>query len=162
MTPRVNAVEVGGLFQFLGSVQYQFPVTADESIQLVAFSDFGSVEEDVTLDNFRVTVGGGFRIQIPQMGPVPLAFRLGGSAGRSELRRPAVVLVLCRDQSLGGESEEYEELEEFLLRYHRAQPVVFSSCAARPFTCAPEAGTVGGDDLAFRFPRSIACHAVDS
>jgi outer membrane protein assembly factor BamA len=74
VTPIEGTVETGGNFQLLGSVQYQFPVLADESLQLVAFTDFGTVDEDVTLDNFRVSVGGGIRLQIPAMGPVPLAF----------------------------------------------------------------------------------------
>ncbi len=74
VTPVSGTVETGGFFQFLGSVQYQFPVTADESIQLVAFTDFGTVDREVSLDAFRVSVGGGLRIMIPAMGPVPLAF----------------------------------------------------------------------------------------
>jgi len=74
MGPRENGVAVGGNFMAIGSVEYMFPLMANESIQLVMFSDFGTVEPDVGLDAFRVSVGAGLRISIPAMGPVPLAF----------------------------------------------------------------------------------------
>ena len=41
------------------------------------FSDFGTIEEDVSFDAFRLTVGAGLRVTIPQMGAVPLAFDFG-------------------------------------------------------------------------------------
>ncbi len=68
-----NGAAVGGMFQMLGTVEYMLPVMANEALRVVAFSDFGTVEEDVRLDNFRVSVGAGLRITIPQMGPVPIA-----------------------------------------------------------------------------------------
>lgn len=74
VSPKVNGVEVGGQFQALGSVQYLVPITADETFSMVAFTDFGTVEPEVGLDAFRVTVGGGIRLKIPAMGPVPMAF----------------------------------------------------------------------------------------
>ena len=74
VTPRVGAVAVGGTWQMLGTVEYRVPVTADDMINVVAFSDFGTIEEDVSVDNFRATAGLGLRIVIPAMGPVPLAF----------------------------------------------------------------------------------------
>lgn len=77
VSPTVNRVRIGGNFQLLGSVQYQFPVMADETIQLVTFSDFGTVDRNVSLNNFSVTVGGGIRIKIPAMAAVPLAFDWG-------------------------------------------------------------------------------------
>lgn len=73
VSPQVNGVEVGGQFMLLGSAEYQLPVTANEMLKVVAFSDFGTVEEDVTFDNFRVSVGAGLRVQVPGMGPVPIA-----------------------------------------------------------------------------------------
>ncbi|HAW27650.1 MAG TPA: hypothetical protein DCY03_05960, partial [Planctomycetaceae bacterium] len=36
-------------------------------------SDFGTVEESVSLDQFRVAVGAGLRLTVPAMGPVPVA-----------------------------------------------------------------------------------------
>jgi outer membrane protein insertion porin family len=73
VTPLENGVEVGGQFQLLGTAEYMLPVTANEMIKVVGFTDFGTVEEDVTLDNFRLSVGTGLRIQVPGMGPVPIA-----------------------------------------------------------------------------------------
>ena len=74
VSPQVGGVSIGGTWQALGSVEYRVPVTADDMVSLVAFSDFGTVETDVSLDNFRATVGFGFRVVVPAMGPVPLAF----------------------------------------------------------------------------------------
>lgn len=74
VTPREFGVGTGGNFSFLGSVEYRLPVTANDMIQVVGFSDFGTIEEDTSFDNFRVSVGAGLRLTIPAMGPVPLAF----------------------------------------------------------------------------------------
>jgi len=74
VTPRVNGFSTGGTFQTLGTVEYRMPVTADDMISVVAFSDFGTVDENVSLDKFRASAGFGFRVVIPAMGPVPLAF----------------------------------------------------------------------------------------
>ncbi len=73
VTPRENGVAIGGRWSFLGSAQYMVPITADEMIQMVFFSDFGTVEDSVTLDQFRVSVGAGLRLTVPAMGPVPVA-----------------------------------------------------------------------------------------
>jgi outer membrane protein insertion porin family len=74
VTPRDTGFSTGGTFQALGTVEYRIPVTADDMINVVAFSDFGTVDENVSLDKFRASVGFGFRVVIPAMGPVPLAF----------------------------------------------------------------------------------------
>lgn len=73
VTPLENGVEIGGQFQLLGTVEYMFPVMANEMVKVVGFTDFGTVEETITLNNFRVSVGAGLRIQVPGMGPVPIA-----------------------------------------------------------------------------------------
>jgi len=73
VTPLEDGVEIGGQFQLLGTLEYMLPVTANEMLKIVAFSDFGTVDTDVTLDNFRVSVGAGVRVQVPGMGPVPIA-----------------------------------------------------------------------------------------
>jgi len=75
-SPVVNGVIVGGQFRFLGSVQYMMPLTADDMIKAVAFCDFGTVERNIEWnnDNVRIAPGFGFRINIPAMGPAPLAF----------------------------------------------------------------------------------------
>jgi len=75
-SPVEDTVQVGGRFQFLNSLEYMFPITADDAFRGVAFVDFGTVERDIEIkkDNFRVAPGLGLRISIPMLGPAPLAF----------------------------------------------------------------------------------------
>lgn len=75
-SPREMGVIVGGQFQWLNSLEYYFPLTADDMVRGTFFCDFGTVEENVAIhsDQFRVAPGFGFRINIPAMGPAPLAF----------------------------------------------------------------------------------------
>jgi outer membrane protein insertion porin family len=75
-SPVESGIQVGGRFQFLGTLEYMFPITADDMLRMVAFVDYGTVEKDIEVnwDNFRVAPGLGFRIAIPAMGPAPLAF----------------------------------------------------------------------------------------
>ncbi|MBW3596419.1 MAG: BamA/TamA family outer membrane protein [Planctomycetes bacterium] len=74
-SPVVGGVIVGGQFQMLGSVEYLFPLTADDMLKGVLFTDFGTVEENIELnaDNYRVAPGFGLRIFVPAMGPAPIA-----------------------------------------------------------------------------------------
>ena len=75
--PLENGIRVGGEFQWLNSVEYLFPITADDMIKGVVFCDFGTVEEEVTIDgdNFRVAPGVGLRVHVPALGGgAPLAF----------------------------------------------------------------------------------------
>jgi outer membrane protein insertion porin family len=64
---------VGGPFQWLSTVEYMFPITADDSLRGVVFTDFGTVEPNVAIKNFRVAPGLGLRITLPAMGPAPIA-----------------------------------------------------------------------------------------
>ena len=75
-SPRTNDVIVGGRFQMLGSLEYIFPLTADDMLRGIVFCDYGTVESDIEFnsDSFRVAPGLGFRVMIPAMGPAPLAF----------------------------------------------------------------------------------------
>jgi outer membrane protein insertion porin family len=77
-SPLEGGVRVGGEFQWLNSVEYMFPLTADDMIRGVLFCDFGTVERDLTIsaENFRVAPGFGFRVHMPAagMGGAPLAF----------------------------------------------------------------------------------------
>jgi outer membrane protein insertion porin family len=66
-------VETGGDFQWLNSLQYLFPITADDMLHGVVFCDFGTVEPEVTIDDFRVAPGFGLRVTVPAMGPAPIA-----------------------------------------------------------------------------------------
>ena len=74
--PIENGVRVGGEFQWLNSVEYMFPITADDMIKGVLFCDFGTVEDGIELnsENFRVAPGFGFRVAMPGQGGAPLAF----------------------------------------------------------------------------------------
>ncbi len=73
--PVEMGVQTGGRFQLLGSFEYMFPLTADDMLRMVAFVDYGTVENDIEInwDNFRVAPGLGFRIAVPMLGPAPMA-----------------------------------------------------------------------------------------
>lgn len=66
-------VEIGGDFMFINSLEYLFPITADDMVNGVVFIDHGTVNEEVTLDNYRVAPGFGLRLTVPAMGPAPIA-----------------------------------------------------------------------------------------
>lgn len=85
-SPIVNGVEVGGRFQWLNTVEYMFPITADDAFRGVAFVDFGTVEQDVEIksDNYRVAPGLGLRVAIPMLGPAPLAFDFAYPISKAE------------------------------------------------------------------------------
>ncbi len=73
-SPIDNTVRVGGRFQFINSVEYFFPLTADDMVKGVVFCDFGTVERTTAFhDAFRVAPGLGLRINVPALGPAPLA-----------------------------------------------------------------------------------------
>jgi outer membrane protein insertion porin family len=66
-------VRVGGEFMWVNTVEYLFPLTADDMMHGVVFTDFGTVEEDVEIEDFRVAAGFGLRVTVPAMGPAPIA-----------------------------------------------------------------------------------------
>jgi outer membrane protein insertion porin family len=75
--PRVDGVRIGGQFQALGTIEYQIPITADNTIQVVTFTDLGTVDSTATFTNYRQTVGAGLRLMVPMLGPVPIAVDFG-------------------------------------------------------------------------------------
>lgn len=79
-SPVEGGVIVGGRFQWLNTLEYTFPITADDMFKGVFFCDFGTVEQDIELnsENFRVAPGVGFRVHMPigGAGGAPLAFDL--------------------------------------------------------------------------------------
>ena len=79
-TPRVAGgdpnVSVGGDWQFYLGAQYEFPVV-DRFISMVLFCDSGTVLNTPSLNDYRVSVGTGIRLHIPQLGQAPLAFDFG-------------------------------------------------------------------------------------
>jgi outer membrane protein insertion porin family len=74
-SPVQQNIQVGGEFMWLNSVEYLFPLTADDMMHGVVFTDFGTVEPNVEVKgtDFRVSPGFGLRITIPAMGPAPIA-----------------------------------------------------------------------------------------
>ena len=64
---------VGGNFLFFVGTQYEFPLLGD-ALTGVFFVDSGTVTESPGFDPYRVSVGLGIRMAIPQFGPNPLAF----------------------------------------------------------------------------------------
>jgi len=63
---------VGGDWLFFLGGQYEFPVFED-ALTGVVFIDSGTVTQDVGFDDYRVSIGAGVRIYIPQFGDVPIA-----------------------------------------------------------------------------------------
>lgn len=84
--PISGGVRIGGPFRWVNSVEYLFPITADDMIKGVAFCDFGTVESGVRLDadNFRVAPGIGLRVSVPNFGGAPLAFDLAFPVARAD------------------------------------------------------------------------------
>lgn len=75
--PSENGVRIGGEFQWLNTIEYQFPITADDSIKGVLFCDYGTVEDSIEIqsENFRAAPGFGLRVAMPGAGiGAPLAF----------------------------------------------------------------------------------------
>jgi outer membrane protein insertion porin family len=67
-------VRVGGDFMWVSTLEYLFPLTADDMMHGVVFTDFGTVEPDISkINDFRASAGVGLRITVPAMGPAPIA-----------------------------------------------------------------------------------------
>jgi len=73
VSPVEMGTSIGGQWLALGSVEYMFPLLANEMVRGVVFSDFGTVENDVAFNDFRASIGTGVRVTIPMLGPAPLA-----------------------------------------------------------------------------------------
>jgi len=67
---------VGGTFEFFLGAEIQQPIYED-LLSLVFFVDSGTVSFDPGFDEYRVSVGFGFRIFMPALSPAPLAFDFG-------------------------------------------------------------------------------------
>lgn len=72
-SPVDQGVTVGGEFSWINSAEYMFPITADDMLHGVVFCDFGTVEPQVEINDFRVSPGFGLRVTVPAMGPAPIA-----------------------------------------------------------------------------------------
>ncbi|MFZ4574354.1 MAG: outer membrane protein assembly factor BamA [Phycisphaerales bacterium] len=67
---------VGGRFLFFAGAEVQHPVYED-IVAVVAFIDSGTVSEEVTFNEYRVSVGVGVRLTVAALSPAPLAFDFG-------------------------------------------------------------------------------------
>jgi outer membrane protein insertion porin family len=71
--PFEDGLAVGGNFAWLNTVEYQVPLLANDKLQGVIFCDHGTVEQNISIHNYRVAIGMGVRVSIPALGPLPLA-----------------------------------------------------------------------------------------
>jgi outer membrane protein insertion porin family len=67
---------VGGTWSWFLGAEIQQPLYRDV-VALAGFVDTGTVEADFGFDDYRVSVGFGFRILVPQLSRIPLAFDFG-------------------------------------------------------------------------------------
>lgn len=80
---------VGGSWMFFWGAQINQPIL-DETFSLVGFIDTGTVSKDVGFDEYRVSVGFGIRLYIPQLSQAPLAFDFGFPLVREDFDRERV------------------------------------------------------------------------
>lgn len=73
----------GGSWSFFLGGEIEQPILSD-MVALVGFIDSGTVTDSPSLDDYRVSVGTGLRIYIPQLGPAPLAFDFGFAIKKQE------------------------------------------------------------------------------
>ena len=73
MPRAVEGFKPAGSFMFLNSMEYQVPVRANDHIFLVVFVDSGTVEQNVEINDHRVSPGFGVRFEVPMLGPLPIA-----------------------------------------------------------------------------------------
>jgi outer membrane protein assembly factor BamA len=63
---------VGGDFSLTGTAEVSFPLAGD-SLRGVVFTDVGTVEEEIQIHKVRSSIGAGFRLIVPLLGPAPIA-----------------------------------------------------------------------------------------
>jgi outer membrane protein insertion porin family len=71
-----SSYTVGGNWMFFFGAEVKQPLYED-MLWGVVFADTGTVQEDVGFDEYRVSLGFGFRLLVRQLSPVPLAFDFG-------------------------------------------------------------------------------------
>jgi outer membrane protein insertion porin family len=76
VSPHAFGVPTGGTMMAVGSVEYQFPWNAKDTINQIIFTDFGTVTGNYQLNDLRVSVGTGLKVNIPMFGPMPFEFDL--------------------------------------------------------------------------------------
>lgn len=75
-TGTVGDDPVGGTFSFFLGAEVQQPIYEDV-FALAFFVDSGTLNTDLSLDNYRVSIGAGLRVIVPGLSPMPLAFDFG-------------------------------------------------------------------------------------
>ena len=79
VVPRGNALDEGGRFFMLGSLEYRIPLVANKAF-LLAFTDVGDCWNSVSAARpgyLRKSLGAGFRVFIPMMGTIGFDFAYG-------------------------------------------------------------------------------------
>ena len=66
---------IGGDFLLLASLQYEFPLLGNK-IRGAIFTDQGTLNDDFSLDDWRISVGAGIRFQVPFLSEAPVAIDL--------------------------------------------------------------------------------------
>ncbi|MFU8828408.1 MAG: outer membrane protein assembly factor, partial [Phycisphaerales bacterium] len=72
-TGNLGKDKVGGDFSFFFGTQLERPIWRDV-LGVAVFVDSGTVAEDFSFEDYRVTAGAGLRLYIPAFGQTPLAF----------------------------------------------------------------------------------------
>lgn len=75
-SPKTGDVQVGGRTMVTGSLEYLFPLTADDMLRGILFVDYGAISKDFNVgwNDYRIAPGLGIRVNVPALGPAPLAF----------------------------------------------------------------------------------------
>ncbi|MDX1681514.1 MAG: outer membrane protein assembly factor BamA [Phycisphaeraceae bacterium] len=71
-TGNVGSDPVGGDWMMLLGLEYNFPIYKD-FVRGVVFADTGTVEDDLGLNDYRVSLGTGVRLKLPFFGSAPFA-----------------------------------------------------------------------------------------
>lgn len=89
MGPFENNLAVGGRFAWINTAEYQIPLLANDKVHLAFFVDHGTVEKDFSIRDYRVSVGTGLRLNIPALGPLPLAldFAVPLNQGKNDIKQ---------------------------------------------------------------------------
>ena len=76
VSPHAFGVSTGGVMMAIGSVEYQIPWNAKDTFNQIFFTDFGTVTPNYQLNDMRISVGTGLKVNIPMFGPMPFEFDL--------------------------------------------------------------------------------------
>ncbi len=68
-----DELKTGGKFMLLVGNELSFPIVG-KNLRGVTFIDMGTVEDDVSINSWRASVGFGLRLVIDYFGPIPMAF----------------------------------------------------------------------------------------